>query len=78
VKIFELWKFNMEDILVDKDQWILADLGDVPVGMPAKEWKILDWKAKITIRLCLLDLGLLNVSGEATTKALWDKLGTLY
>jgi len=28
--------------------------------------------------LCVLDLVLLNVSGEATTKALWDKLGTLY
>ena len=25
-----------------------------------------------------LDSVLLNVSGEATTKALWDKLGTLY
>eukprot|EP00253_Pinus_taeda_P032199 PITA_32199 len=39
---FELWKLKMEDILVDKDQWIVIDLG------------------------------------EATTKALWDKLGTLY
>eukprot|EP00253_Pinus_taeda_P027266 PITA_27266 len=45
---FELWKLKMEDLLVDKDQWIVVDLG------------------------------LLNVSGEATTKALWDKLGTLY
>eukprot|EP00253_Pinus_taeda_P021636 PITA_21636 len=45
---FELWKLNMEDLLVDKDQWIVVD----PV--------------------------LLNVSVEATTKALWDKLGTLY
>eukprot|EP00253_Pinus_taeda_P029435 PITA_29435 len=39
---FELWKLKMEDLLVDKDQWIVVDLG------------------------------------EATTKALWDKLGTLY
>eukprot|EP00253_Pinus_taeda_P005224 PITA_05224 len=39
---FELWKLKMEDMLVDKDQWITVDLG------------------------------------EATVKALWDKLGTLY
>eukprot|EP00253_Pinus_taeda_P015997 PITA_15997 len=39
---FELWKPKMEDLLVDKDQRIVVDLG------------------------------------EATTKALWDKLGTLY
>eukprot|EP00253_Pinus_taeda_P014062 PITA_14062 len=39
---FELWKLKMEDLLVDKDQWIAVD------------------------------------PGEATTKALWDKLGTLY
>ena len=28
--------------------------------------------------MCVSDSVLLNVSGEATTKALWDKLGTLY
>ena len=28
--------------------------------------------------MCVSDLVLLNVSGEATAKALWDKLGTLY
>eukprot|EP00253_Pinus_taeda_P025775 PITA_25775 len=39
---FELWKFKMEDMLMDKDQWIALD------------------------------------PGEATPKALWDKLGTLY
>eukprot|EP00253_Pinus_taeda_P020050 PITA_20050 len=39
---FELWKFKMEDLLVDKDQWIAVD------------------------------------PGEATAKALWDKLGNLY
>eukprot|EP00253_Pinus_taeda_P023382 PITA_23382 len=39
---FELWKLKMEDLLVDKYQWIAVD------------------------------------PGEATAKALWDKLGTLY
>ena len=28
--------------------------------------------------MCVSDSVLLNVSGEATAKALWDKLGTLY
>ena len=43
-----------------------------------EEWKKLDRKAKSKIRLCVSDSVLLNVSREATTKALWDKLGTLY
>ena len=38
----------------------------------------MDRKAKSTIRLCVSDSVLLNVSGEATAKTLWDKLGTLY
>jgi hypothetical protein len=38
----------------------------------------LDRKAKSTIRLCLSDSILLNLSEEATTKGLWDKLGKLY
>jgi hypothetical protein len=41
-------------------------------------WENLDQKEKSTIRLCLSDSVLLNVSGEATTKALWNKLGALY
>lgn len=43
-----------------------------------EEWKKLDRKAKSTIQFCVSDSVLLNVSGEATMKALWDKLGTLY
>jgi hypothetical protein len=27
---FELWKLNMEDFLLDKDQWIVADPGTAP------------------------------------------------
>ena len=42
------------------------------------KWKKLDQKVKSTIRLCVSDLVLLNLSGEATVKDLWDKLGTLY
>eukprot|EP00253_Pinus_taeda_P009271 PITA_09271 len=68
----------MEDLLVDKDQWITVDMGTKPTGVSDQEWKKLDQRAKSTIRLCVSDSALLNVSGEATTKALCDKLGTLY
>eukprot|EP00253_Pinus_taeda_P015691 PITA_15691 len=68
----------MEDLLVDKDQWVTVDPGTKPTGVSNEEWKKLDRKAKSTIRLCVSDSVLLNVSGEATAKALWDKLGTLY
>ena len=68
----------MEDLLVDKDQWIVVDPGTKPTGVTDEEWKKLDRKAKSTIWLCVSDSVLLNVSGEATAKALWDKLGNLY
>jgi hypothetical protein len=29
-KSFELWKLKMEDLLVDRDQWITVDLGTAP------------------------------------------------
>jgi len=75
---FELWKLKMEDLLVDKDQWIGVDPGTKPTGVSDEEWKKLDQKIKSTIRLCVSDLVMLNVLREATAKALWDKLGTLY
>eukprot|EP00253_Pinus_taeda_P023778 PITA_23778 len=75
---FELWKLKMEDLLVDKNQWIVVDPGTKPIGVSGEEWKKLDWKEKSSIQLCASDPVLLNVSGEAIMKALWDKLGTLY
>ena len=63
---------------MDKDQWIAVDPGTKPTGVSDEEWKKLDRKAKSIIRLCVLELVLLNVLGEATMKALWDKLRTLY
>jgi hypothetical protein len=77
-KIFEPWKLRMEYLLVDRDQWIAVDPGTAPTITSAYDWKKLDWKAKSTIRLCLTDSVLLNVSEEATSKDLWDKLGKLY
>ena len=34
-KNFELWKLNMEDLLVDKERWIVVDLGTQPTGTPS-------------------------------------------
>lgn len=39
----------MEVLLVDKDQWIVVDLGTKPMGVTNEEWKKLDRKAKSTI-----------------------------
>jgi hypothetical protein len=35
-KRFELLNLKMEDILVDKEQWILVDPGIAPIGMLKK------------------------------------------
>ena len=55
----------------------MVDPSTKPTGVSDEEWKKLDQKAKSIIRLCVSDLVLLNVSGEATEKAFWEKLGTL-
>ena len=75
---FELWMLKMVYLLVDKDQWIAVDPGTKPTKMLDGDLKKLDRKAKSTIWLCVSDSVLLNVSGEATVKTLWDKQGTLY
>jgi hypothetical protein len=77
-KRLELWKLKMEDLLVDRDQWIMVDPGTAPTGNSTDDWKNLDWKGKRTIRPCLSDSILMNVSEEATTKDLWENLGKLY
>jgi hypothetical protein len=48
-KRFELWKLKMEDLLVDRDQWISVDPGTAPTGTSANDWKKTDRKAKRTI-----------------------------
>jgi hypothetical protein len=48
-QIFELWKLKMEDLLVDRDQWIAVDPGTTPTITSTDDWKKLDLKAKSTI-----------------------------
>ena len=68
----------MKYILVDKEQWVVVDPGTKPIAMLQEDWDKIDIKARSTIRLCLLDLVLLNIFGEYIAKNLWDKLGSLY
>ena len=75
---FELWKFKMEDPLVDKEQWVVMDPSTKLVAMSKEDWDKLDRKARRKIRLYLSDLAPLNVSREDSTKKLWEKLGNLY
>ena len=75
---FELWKLKMEDLSVDKEQWVAVDTGTKPTGVSTEDWEKLDKKVRSTIFLCLLDLVMLNVFGEDSTKKLWEKLGNLY
>ena len=39
---FELWKLKMEDLLVDKDKWIMVDPGTKLMGVSNEEWKKLE------------------------------------
>jgi hypothetical protein len=50
----------------------------MPTGMSTIELEKLERRARSMIRLCLADSILLNVSGEDSTKKMWDKLGILY
>ena len=36
-KSFEMWKLNMEDLLVDRDQWITVDPGTAHTGTSADD-----------------------------------------
>ena len=68
----------MEYLLVDKKKWAAVNPGTKPAGVSTEDWEKLDRKVRSTIRLCLSDSVLLNVSGEDSAKKLWEKLGNLY
>jgi len=58
---FKLWKLKMEDLLVDKDQWIMVDPCTIPTKISAKGLANLDWKANRIIHFCISYSILLNV-----------------
>jgi hypothetical protein len=75
---FELWKLKMENLLVDKEQWVAMDPGTKSTTMSKEDCDKLDRSMRSKICLCLSYLVLLNVSGKDSTKKLWEKLGNLY
>lgn len=74
IQSFELWKLKMEYILVDRELWVLVDLGTKPIGMLKQDQENMERNVKRTIWLNLSDLLLLNIYGKKS----WDKLGNLY
>ena len=61
---FELWKIKIEDLLVDREQWIDVHTGTKPTRTPQDDWDKLERRARNTIRLCLSHSILLNIFGE--------------
>ena len=52
---FELWKLKMEDLLVDREKWVVIEPGTKPIGMLDEYLMKLNRKYQITIRLCHAD-----------------------
>ena len=46
---FELWKLKMEDLLVDREQWIVVDPGTKPTATSQEDWDKLERRARSTI-----------------------------
>jgi hypothetical protein len=66
---FSLWKSQMEDILILKDQYLpIEGTTKKPSSMTNEEWNKLDRKAIATIRQYLAKNVYFNVSGEKTQK----------
>ena len=46
---FELWKLKMEDLLVDREQWIVVDPGTKRIGTSQDDWDKLERRVRSTI-----------------------------
>ena len=76
---FSLWKSQMEDILILKDQYLPIDGTTKKLSsMTNEEWNKLDRKEIATIRQYLAKNVYFNVSREKRAKGLWKKLHDLY
>ena len=73
---FPIWKEKIQDVLIQKGQ--LQPLHEREEGIIDAEWKMLDAKARSTIRLLLAELVYFTIVGEPTTKAVWNKLCANY
>jgi hypothetical protein len=57
---FELWKLEMEDLLVDREQSVVVDLGTKPTTILKEDWERLERKVRSMIQLCLSDLSVVE------------------
>ena len=60
---FELWKLKMENLLVDKEQWVAMDPCTKSIAMSKEYWDKWDRKGRSMIHLCLSYSVLLNIFG---------------
>jgi hypothetical protein len=74
---FELWKLKIEDILVDQEQWEWSIQVPFLTSMSREEWEKLERRERSMIQLCLVNLVLLNVSGEDSTRKIVGQVGKL-
>ena len=73
---FPIWKEQIQDVLIQKGQ--LQPILEREEGIIDVEWKMLDAKARSTIRLHLAELVYFTIVGEPTAKAVWNKLCANY
>ncbi|KAL5810012.1 hypothetical protein ACOSQ4_026580 [Xanthoceras sorbifolium] len=74
---FTLWQVRMRAVLVQSGVQ-KALKGVKPADMKDADWEDIDEKARSAIQLSLSDEVLREVISEKTTKALWEKLESLY
>ncbi|KAL5765298.1 hypothetical protein ACOSQ2_017892 [Xanthoceras sorbifolium] len=74
---FTLWQVRMRAVLVQSGVQ-KALKGDKPADMKDADWEDIDEKARSAIQLSLSDEVLREVISKKTTKALWEKLESLY
>lgn len=76
---FGLWKVQMESLLIKQDLSLtLEGKAKKPAGMADEDWEKLEKKVRATIFLSLSNNVLFNVTGDATTKEVWDRLLAMY
>ena len=71
-----IWKEQIQDVLIQKGQ--LQPLLEREQGITNADWRMLDAKARSTIRLHLVESIYFTIVGEPTAKAVWGKLCANY
>ncbi|KAF8396229.1 hypothetical protein HHK36_017843 [Tetracentron sinense] len=76
---FELWKMKMRDLLIQQELHIALDVKRKKLTfVDDLKWEEINVKALSTIRSCLANNILVNVTGEITAAGLWKRLEALY